>query len=936
MAEYGKDDWSRINNLLDAALDRAPDERASFLQDACDDPDLRSEVEALLDEMDAAESSGFMATPVGAHAEELAREALDLADEAFALDMQGQEIGPYRIERELGRGGMGAVYLAERADGEFDQQVALKLMRSDRVDRSDLIARLRRERQILASLQHEHIARLLDGGVDEDGRPYLAMEYVEGETIERYCDRKGLEVEERLKLFQQVGEAVAAAHRRAVIHRDLKPSNVLVRERAVGGDGASTRTEPFVKLLDFGIAKLLEPEDESAPRAPTLTQAGMMVMTPEYAAPEQVRGTDITTTTDVYQLGILLYELLTGTRPFEDGAGEKRGRARIRAIENAILSTEATRPSTAVTRLDPEAARTTRGADTATLTRRLRGDLDAICLKAMRKEPEARYRSVEAFMEDLRRYLDGRPVEARRGTVLYRTRKLARRRWKELATAAAFVVILVGGGIFYTAQVAQERDRARTEAQKAEQVSEFLVNLFDVSDPYSTQEIRGDTVSAGFLLKRSANRIREELASEPEVRSTMLDKIGQVYTNLGFFSEAEALLQEAVRERQETHGPQHPNVAESLENLSNVHYERGDYVKAEELSREALGIRRTAFDSKHPDVAESLNNVAVTMEPQGKYNEAEELYRKALIVLKDHYGPTHQQVASTLNNLGVLLEKKGQYPESEKLHREALTIQRKVLPPEHPSLANNLGNLGEVLREQGKYVEAESYVRQALTIFRSVYEEGHPEIAYRLNDLAIVLEKTGRLEEAEKLHRDALKIKIDQFGENAPSVATSLHNLAIVLGKRGQYAEAENLHRRVLEIDRKQMGNKHPWIATDLNDLALALAMQEKNDEAETLYRQALAMRRELLGRDHPHVGFTLSSLGNLLIRMERFEEAEHLLIESQDILNDHLDKQHAAWRATLQRFIMLYETWNKPEQATRWQARLEALETDAQEVARK
>jgi serine/threonine-protein kinase len=536
-------------------------------------------------------------------------------------------------------------------------------MRGDLVDRDDLMARLRRERQILADLHHEHIARLLDGGVDRKGRPYLVMEYVEGERIDQYCDAHGLDIEARIHLFLQVGEAVAAAHRRAVIHRDLKPSNILVTSQESGGDGA-LYLEPRAKLLDFGIAKLLN-QSEADQHEP-ITRKGTVLLTPEYAAPEQIEDEGITTATDVYQLGVLLYELLTGTRPFGRTAEKKRGPARRRAIEKAILSSEPERPSTAVTRMNPDAAQSTWGSDKATLMRRLRGDLDAICLKAMRKEPEARYRSAEAMMDDIRRYAENQPVTARQGATLYRTRKFMRRHRKAFVSAVILASVLVGGGTLYI------NNKMEAFAQREPQNWFISGLLLKMQQSYDRAEM---------LYNQSTNLYQDLLPSDDqsEVRDNPVLFVGDfpphAYQQLmvqyelasllskqNRYAEAEQLIRDILSAGPGQLGK--PTFLEFRNALASVLSKRANYADAEQILLESISLRQKWFGAKVPSQDKGLRwdmrDLADILSRQGKLKEAEQIHWDIL-----HSYQPGPEAAFSMRRLALVLSKQGKYQDAE-------------------------------------------------------------------------------------------------------------------------------------------------------------------------------------------------------------------------------------------------------------------------------
>ncbi len=563
----------RVNEILLATLEHEPPKRGAFLDRVCKgDEQVRCEVESLL-AVDP-ELVDRLDCPVA-----------DLHGPP-AVVVEGKRIGPYRVVRELGRGGMGAVFLAARADGEYDRQVAVKVLKRG-LDTAEIVHRFRTERQILANLGHPYIAELYEGGTTEDHRLYFVMEHIEGEPIDRYCDARRGTIRQRIELFRKVCSAVQFAHQSLVVHRDLKPGNILVT-----ADG-----EP--KLLDFGVAKLLDPETGEPV---TATAAGLRLMTPEYASPEQVRGEPITTTSDVYSLGVMLYELLTGHRPHRLKAWQAE------EVKRVICEQEPEKPSTAVSRVEevraeagaivtltPEAVSRVRGEEPRRLRRLLSGDLDSIVLRALRKEPQYRYASVEQLSKDLRRHLEGRPVRARKGTFAYRTGKLLRRRGKELAAAAA-ALLLAGVAVD---RESQQRHTA-CERDRAQRISGFLVELFKVSDP---SEARGNSVTAREILDRSAARIEQELEKDPELRAALMTTIGEIYGNLGLYSEATQLLETALAQRQQLHGETHLEVAETLDVLVGLLYQKGELEGAEALDQGdydgAESFIREALEKKH-------------------------------------------------------------------------------------------------------------------------------------------------------------------------------------------------------------------------------------------------------------------------------------------------------------------------------------------------
>ncbi|MDX1420057.1 MAG: serine/threonine-protein kinase, partial [Rubricoccaceae bacterium] len=641
--------WERVQTLFEQALEHDPDVRTAFLRRACgDDPALYEEVAALL----AADEDTHPLL------DGLALDALDVSESELlgSAHRTDDTIGPWRLGERIGRGGMGEVYLAERVEGGFAQTAALKLIKRG-MDSEAVVRRFEAERQILARLEHPGIARLVGGGMADDGRPFFAMEYVEGEPITAYCDAHRLSVDARLRLFATVCEAVRYAHRNLVVHRDLKPSNILVSEDAEG--------RPQVKLLDFGIARLLATDDDAL-----LTQTGHRVLTPAYAAPEQVTGGAVTTATDVYALGGLLYRLLCGQPPIET-----EGRT-AQEVEADVLGAPPPPPSARAT---PEAAER-RGTTPDRLARRLRGDLDTMALVALHKEPERRYGSAAELLDDVTRHLGGLPIEARRDSRGYRlTKFVGRHRAAVLATGGvvALVAVLVG---FYTARLAAERDRAQGEADKAAEVSAFLASLFEGADPAQS---RGADVTARELLAAGAQRVETELAGQPEVQAEMFGTIGRVYASLGLLDEASAALEKSLA-RLDAAGADPLDRARAQTALGDLRVSQGNYAAADSLLRRALAVQRAGHD-----------------------------------------GP-HEETAATLGALGDLLQERGDYPASEAPLLDALAMQQALHDGDHPTAAALLNSLGQTYYDLGRYDEAEAHYAEALAMRRRLHGDLHP------------------------------------------------------------------------------------------------------------------------------------------------------------------------------------------------------------------
>ncbi len=848
--------WTQVQTLFEAALDRDPSERDAFLQTACaDDPDLLAEVRSLL------------AADANAHPllDSLAIDAIALPADLLPdgiLPAEGERVGPYRIVQPLGRGGMGAVFLAERADGQFEQQVALKLIRGGPAS-GPIVRRFQSERQILARLQHPHIARLLDGGLTEDGQPYFAMEYVDGVPLDQYCEAHACSIDQRVQLMRTVCEAVQYAHRRLVVHRDLKPSNILVT-----GEG-------MVKLLDFGIAKMLTGDDDALADS-ALTQTGHAVMTPAYAAPEQVCHAPVTTATDVYALGVVLYELLAGQRPFD-----LTGRSPAE-IERIVGEQMPGAPSAAA---PPDRQRP------------LRGDLDTIVLKALRKEPERRYAAPEQLADDLQRVLDGHPVTAQPDTVGYRARKFLQRHRAGVVVAAAVFLLITALVSFYTVRLAEERDRAQREAATATQVSDFLQGLFAVSDP---GESAGEALSARALLDQGAARIERELADQPAVQGRMMQVMGEVYQNLGAFDAATPLLERSLALRRDALGMDHLDVATSLNSLAVLRQETGAYTTADSLFRAALAIQESELGPDDPAVAATLHNWGTLVHIQADYERADSLFQRALAIRTAQFGADDPRTASTLNEIATLRFDQDDLDGAEALYRQTLDVRRDHFEGDHPDVAMSLNNLAMVLRHKSQFEEAEGLYREALSMRERLYDGPHPDVAHTLNHLARLYANRGDYAAAEPIARRALAMRIEVFGEEHVETTASMGNLAGILGGLGQHAEQATYYRRALEIIRATLGPEHPYAAALSYSLASSLHAAGDRTDAERYYRQSLALHRQLFPDGHANTAYPLIRLGALLTETGRASEAEPLLREAITLRTDALGADH--WRVAVAR----------------------------------
>ena len=851
--------WSRVEAVFAeaAALPRALWEAS--LSRACGaDLELRREVESLL--LADAEAADFLAHPARSAPVEVA-------------SLVGRTVGRYHVEAKLGEGGMSTVYLATRADDAYQQKVALKVLGYG-ADRADLIARSRAERQILASLDHPGIARLLDGGATDDGRPYLVMEYIEGVPLDRYADQHRLGLEKRIDLFRQVCASVEYAHQNLVVHRDIKPSNILV-----GSDGVP-------RLLDFGIAKLLQ--GATLPDAAEATRTGQRLMTPQYASPEQIEGKAITTASDVYSLGVLLYQLLTGRLPYrlQPSGGD--------SVERAVVEQVPERPSTAVDGPTLQTLSEARGLRPRQLRRRLRGDLDTILLTALRKEPQRRYPSVGALGEDLRRYLAGQPVLARPDTVGYRVRRFVGRHPVGVTAAAACLAVVLGLAATMTVQavrLARQRDEIRAERDKALEVRAFLEEVFSGSDPSATH---GESVTAREILDKGASRVLGKLAGQPDTQAALALAIGKVYLSLGLADRAEPLLAQSLAGRLRLHGERHLDVADSLTALSVLDQNNGDFAAAEGRQRRALAIQRALLPPGDVRIGDTLTDLSVTLLSLAKYADAEAVVREALEIHRSS-AEAREGVAYDLNNLGSVLRRSGKLAEAEAAYREALTAARAVFGAAHPQLTRTINNLAVVRIDLGDAAGAEPLLREALEMTRKLYGETHPDVALQLSNLASLLGARGDTGAWVAMARQSLEMRKTLFGPDHEQVAMGLLNLGNALEQQGDFATARGLYEDALRIQRKVYGDAHPRVAQVLSDLAEMYLTRGDPGKAEPPAREALEIRRATLSATHADLGRSLSILGAVRLAAGSPQEAEPLLRDGLRILRAALPPTH--WR---------------------------------------
>ena len=829
------DRWQQVDELFQRLVDMPAEDQSSALDEACaDDPELRVEVEGLL-RADRAAS--------GRVADVVARAFGDV--DAVVTGGPGDAFGPYTLVREIGRGGMGTVFLAERTDASYEGRVAIKVLR--RMHTREARERFLEERRILAALSHPGIARLIDGGETERGQPYLVMEYVDGEPIDDYADREGLDTRTRVRLFREVCDAVQYAHGRLVVHRDLKPANVLV-----DADGAP-------RLLDFGIAKLLDPG--SADR----TRTGMRPMTPGYASPEQIRCGPITTATDVYALGLVLYELLTGVLPHET-----EGRS-VREVENAILTVDPPAPSSVAPRTDA------------------RGDLDTIVLKALSKEPERRYDSVEQLGEDLGRYLEGLPVRARPDTWTYRAQKFVRRNRGAVLTGVTTVLSLLAFGVSSSVQayqLQQQRDEARTARDESRAVTGFIVDVFEATDPSQAQ---GLDVTARDILARAGARVRGEFDDQPEVQGAVMTAIGRAYQRLGVHDSATVLFQASVDRAVGEWGDGSVEHASALRWLGAAHRGRGDARAAREVYQRVLDLRLDLLGREALETGDAWNNLGGVLNDLGEFEAAEEAHREALRIRLAHLDESDEQVLTSLSNLGSVYIDLGRDEEAIDFTLRALEGERiKHVDAPHLDVAVAANNHGSALQYGGRLSEAEPFFIESLEIREQLLAPDHPSVLIAKNNLGLYYRETDRPEAAARMLGSILPARRARNEPVPLAVVLTNYARSLLILERAEEAAAAAEEAVVAWHD--GLGPDHPNVAHSLTDLGRAYSLLGRAADAERVFVEAIELRSSALGEDHHLYLYSSFQYGAHLLGAGRLTEAEPWLARARAGWHEALD----------------------------------------------
>ncbi len=901
--------WQLVQSIFEQALECNPEQLQSLLDAQCGDNQLIKQ--AVLQLLEHDRQLTKFAT----------RQATSNLLDIISQQELTTEIGRYRLIKKLEQGGMGQIFLAERSDNEFDKQVVIKLMRAE-LFTSDLTRdKFRHERQILANLEHPNIARLLDGGTLNNGTPYVVMEYIQGIPITEYCHNNRLTLRQLLKLFLKLCDALEYAHRKLVIHRDIKPANILVT-----ADG-----QP--KLLDFGIAQENQHEAENSDRenSPGSLHSGTL----GYASPEQLRNQPQYASTDIYSLGVLLYQLIGQKLPFDGRSNAE------------LLKQMQTTPA-----CQPTSGNVLKG------WRSLGPELNLIIQHALQYQPSDRYQSCTELSNDLNRLLNLQPISVHSASRAYRTDKFIRRNPLGVGLGSTILLMLC----IFLLNNANHTRRLEIERDKAEQAKDFLVELFVVSDP---SESRGNTVTAREILDRGAQEIESELQDQPELQTDLMLTMGKVYRSLGLFDQSESMLQQSVDINKAQFDDSNPLLAEALMQLAWLYKERSEFSKAEALSRESLALRR----QYHPDdliaLAAGLNNLGTILEDFGKQDEAEPLYREALAIRQAALPEIHADIAVSLNNLAGLVRANKQFAEAEVLYEQSLKIRRELYGDEHPAIAIILNNLAALLGETGKTEASIVYYRESLAMRQRLYEPGHPSIAIGMLRLASSLSSISQYSEAESLLNQALAIYQQLYDDDNFNVLRAMSNLGVLTTKSGNYDTSVAAFKKVIEGFHKIYSGDHANIVTIMNNLAIAQMLsgqltaaeetlrhsremehrlngdtsakmaeilvttatveirQGNYQPAEQLAREALDIYTPILDEGHWRIAMTNSVIASALTGQQKFEQAESILLQSYPVVMQEKGKDVYLANQVVERMIQLYSAWDKPERVEFYTAQL-------------
>jgi serine/threonine protein kinase/Flp pilus assembly protein TadD len=863
---------------------------------------------------------------------------------ATAFDAPSR-IGPYRILETLGEGGFGFVYLAEQVE-PVRRRVALKVIKPG-MDSRQIVARFEAEEQALALMDHPNVAKVLGAGVTEQGRPYFVMEHVRGVSITEHCDRQKLGIEDRLRLLVQVCDAIQHAHQKGIIHRDIKPSNILVTIE----DG---RAVP--RIIDFGVAKAL---NQRLTEKTLFTEQGQLLGTPEYMSPEQAEMTaqDVDTRSDIYALGVLLYELLTGVLPFDPRELREAGLGEIQRI---IREVEPSKPSTRLMKVSDAtaAAARHRHVERQTLHRRLRGDLDWITMKAMDKDRTRRYATASEFAADIRRHLEHEPVVAGPPSTMYRVTKFVRRHRTGVGAAGVVVLVLAlaTAGITWQAiratraegralelarsesfqreraeralreaetsreQAAVQLERAEQQAAIAQAVNDFLNHdLLAAADPRNTPN---PDVTLREVLDAASRRISGRFEDQPLVLAASRMALGNTYESLGEYDLAEPHFEHALRLWQNELGETDRNALRAMDHLGRLRYRQGRHESAQTMLVEALERQRELLGDDDLDTLTTMNDLAALYRATGRFNDAEALLLENLRLSRAVLPDDHPHTPAVMGNLASLYWERGRHDEAESLWLEAIGISRRALGDEHPDTLAWMNDLATLYRYLGRFDEAEPLLVRALEARRRVLGDDHPETLGSKLSIADLYRREGRFDDAEPLLREVYETRRSRLGPRHAHTLHALNLLASLRVDQGRLDEAEPLYLEVLE-GRQDLSTGHTFRLTAMSNVGRLYTLQGRYGEAEQMLRETIAVAREHLGTDHWYTGIYLQRYGECLMKMDRQADAEQAFLEGYEILSSTIGDDHERTHNLVASLATLYEAWGRDADARAWRMKL-------------
>ena len=835
--------WKTVETIIDEVLELPIDKREEYLRERCkDNQELKNEVTLLLTSI--TESEGWLE-----HPEEYKSELFnELSDDVSALStsrsLAGTNIGAYTIKEEIGFGGMGNVYRAERDKDDISHQVAIKILDRHRASDS-VIKRFRQEQKVLAKLNRPQIAQFFDGGVTADGSPYIIMEYVNGIPIDEYCQQNNCSVAQKINLFKDVLKGVRYAHENLVIHRDLKPGNILVTY------------EGKVKILDFGISKLIDEEADI-----TLTKEGSRLLTPKYAAPEQILQSNITTATDTYSLGILLYYLLTNAFPY------KLENLTQYEAEQIILKNEPLKPSSTV--------------KDAVLKKQLSSDLDAIILKAIRKETDYRYRTVNNFLVDLENFERNLPVSALEDTRTYRVKKFLKRNRKNVAFGSILLIVVLTLAGFFTWQLTEERNQATVEAEKAENVKNLLIDIFEANDPISNDEDNTTTLPA--LLEAGTNKILDEEVT-PAVKIELLLTLATIYQNITEFDKARELALTSLELSNQHFGPQSVSTAQSYIQLGGIDIDLGNYQQGKSEFIKAKGILEKQLSPSDPVYAKLYDHLAYAEENLSNYDASHDYFKKALTVIQQQSKIDSALLVSELRSVARGYHRTDQHQKGDSLMLKALEVSEAFHGENDIVTGSVLGDLGLYLMTRAEYKKAREYFNRSLEIKEEVYgEDGHPNYTATLTNLGVLEKTLGNFEVAESLFVKTMKIDEQIFGKQHPYVAMSKSHLGHITFKLGNYLQAKNFYAETIEVYKKSYGAEHPYMGGAYKGYARAASALGNYSVADEYFDKTLKIYKKNNTADEALYAKLYEALGKHFQRSGRHQEASEYFQQCSEL----------------------------------------------------